>query len=72
MKKCYIDFKNEVCQGLIGTKEEVREILKQKGKCYDYEGCHTVWNTEQKVREKVLVFSYASYTGTDFICYKVN
>jgi hypothetical protein len=56
-------------QGLIGTKEEVKDFLKKEGN-YDYERVQQIRNKELHKWEKVVVFSYMTYEGTGFICYK--
>lgn len=71
MKECYIDFPHEVCKGLIGTKEEVKAFLKKQVN-FDYEGAQRIRNRELHKWEKVLVFSYMTYEGTGFICYKIE
>ena len=71
MKKCKITFSGEICEGLIGKKEEVRAFLKKEGR-YDYEGVQRIRSRELHQWEKVLVFSYQTYEGTGFICYKVE
>lgn len=71
MTKCYIDFPAEVCEGSIGTKEEVKCLL--KGMKYDYEGVHKVRNREEHRWEKVVVYSVDDYWfGTYFVCYKAE
>ena len=73
MTKCYIDFRNEVCEGAIGTKEEVKELLKTLGKHYDYEGVQRIRNREEHKWERVIVFSFADcFFGTQFVCYKAE
>ena len=71
MTKCYIDFYNSVCEGLIGTKDEVKAFLKAEGR-YDYEGAQRIRNREQHKWERVIVFSYATHYGTGFVCYKAE
>lgn len=71
MKECYIDFPHEVCKGLIGTKEEVKTFFKKQGE-FDYEGIQRIRNRELHKWEKTLVFSYMTYEGTGFICYKAE
>lgn len=71
MTKCYIDFANEVCEGTIGTKEEVKAFLKTE-KQYSYEGRQRIRNRELHKWEYVIVYSVANYFfGTSFVCYKV-
>lgn len=73
MKKCYIDFPNEVCEGYIGTKEDVENYVKRnKGQC-SYEGKHRIRNRELHKWEEVIVYSDADYFfGTSFVCYKAE
>ena len=71
MKKCYVTFEKETCEGLISTKEEVKAFLKNEG-CYDYEGVQQIRNREFHRWEEIVVFSYQTYEGTGFICYKVE
>ena len=69
MKKVSIDFTTEICEGSIGTKEEVEKLL--DGAQYDYEGIHRVRNSEEHKLEYVKVFSVSDYFfGTYFVCYK--
>lgn len=70
MKKCNIVFPKELCEGYIGSREEVREFLKDKEGDYDYEGIQQVLNRELHEWESVYVYSYATYEGTGFVCYK--
>ena len=71
MKKVSIDFTTEICEGSIGTKEEVEKLL--EGQQYDYEGIHRVRNREEHKWEYVKVFSLANYFfGTEFVCYKAE
>jgi hypothetical protein len=72
MEKCYIDFHREVCEGLIGTKAEVKEFLKGYDSHYDYEGKQRIRNRENHSWEYVIVYSYATYKGTGFVCYKAE
>lgn len=72
MTKCYIDFANEVVEGAIGTKEEVKTFLKSLENHYDYEGKQRIRNRELHKWEDVIVYSFADYFfGTQFVCYKV-
>ena len=68
MTKCNIDFYTEICEGSIGTKEEVMMLL--KGEQYDYEGIHRVRNTAEHKWIYVKVYSLQDYFfGTSFVCY---
>ena len=72
MTKCYIDFKNEVCEGSLGTKEEVEKFLEDLNGQYDCEGKQRIRNRKLHKWEDVLVFSYSDYFfGTSFVCYIV-
>lgn len=71
MKKCFIDFSNEVVEGSIGTKEEVNDFLRSLNQEFTYEGKQRVRNREEHKWEDVIVYSVADYWfGTYFVCYK--
>lgn len=73
MKKCYIDFANEVCEGSIGTKEEVKHFLESLHGQYDYEGKQRIRNRDLHKWEDVIVYSCPDYFfGTSFVCYKAE
>lgn len=73
MTKCYIDFRNEVCEGALGTKEEIKAFLKSLNGQYDYEGKQRVRNRKAHKWESVIVYSVSDYYfGTAFVCYKAE
>ena len=73
MTKCYIDFPAEIVEGAIGTKEEVRNFLKDLKGQYDYEGKHRIRNRESHKWIDVIVYSCPDYFfGTAFVCYKAE
>lgn len=71
MTKCYIDLRREVCEGLIGTKKEVKDFIREFGKHYEYIGRRRIRNRELHTWEYVIVFAYPTYQGTGFVCYKI-
>ena len=73
MTKCYIEFKNEVVEGAVGTKEEIKDFLKDLHKHYNYEGKQRIRNRTLHKWEDVIVYSYSEYYhGTAFVCYRVG
>ena len=71
MTKCYINFPNEVCEGSIGTKEEVMMFLRDLK--YDFEGIQKIRNREEHKWERVVVYSLDDYWfGTCFVCHKAE